>query len=42
MRASITLAIFLMAIELINCQTLNMGRCPTVEVKKDFDLAKVS
>ncbi|XP_046637739.1 apolipoprotein D-like [Daphnia pulicaria] len=40
MRASITLAMFLMAIELINCQTLNMGRCPTVEVKKDFDLAK--
>ncbi|XP_057367642.1 apolipoprotein D-like [Daphnia carinata] len=24
----------------INCQTLNMGRCPTVDVKKDFDLTK--
>jgi hypothetical protein len=31
-----------MLIGLSNCQTLNIGRCPTVEVKKDFDLAKVS
>ena len=41
MRASITLAMFTMLIGLVNCQTLNVGRCPKVDVKKDFDLKKV-
>nr|CAH0103065.1 unnamed protein product [Daphnia galeata] len=40
MRSTITLALFTMLIGLVNCQTLNIGRCPTVEVKKDFDLMK--
>jgi|688.fasta_scaffold507454_1 hypothetical protein len=41
MRSSVALALFTMLIGLVNCQTLNIGRCPTVEVKKDFDLIKV-
>jgi hypothetical protein len=31
-----------MLIGVINCQTLNFGRCPALDVKQDFDLAKVN
>ncbi|XP_046449787.1 apolipoprotein D-like isoform X1 [Daphnia pulex] len=40
MHSSIILTVLLMLIGVINCQTLNFGRCPALDVKQDFDLAK--
>lgn len=42
MHPVIVLMLASMTIGFVNCQTLTMGRCPNIDAKKDFDLAKVN